>query len=69
MCGPTGVGEATCAAAGEAQRQTTALKRTNEIKMAQAHEIAPLARLMPGIVAYLNAMRQAFLNAGHRLSG
>jgi hypothetical protein len=28
-----------------------------------------LRKLMRGIVAYLNAMRQAFLNAGQRLSG
>jgi hypothetical protein len=29
----------------------------------------PVGRLMRGIVAYLNAIRQAFLNAGQGLSG
>jgi hypothetical protein len=36
---------------------------------ARAHEAAPVGRLMRGIVAYLNATRQAFLSAGQRLSG
>jgi len=31
--------------------------------------MSPLGILMPGIVAYLNAIRQAFLNAGQGLSG
>jgi hypothetical protein len=31
--------------------------------------LPPVAGLMRGIVAYLNAIRQAFFNAGQRLSG
>ena len=45
------------------------MEETNEME-ARAHEAAPpVGRLMRGIVAYLNAMRQAFLNAGQGLSG
>jgi len=41
----------------------------NKLEAAPAHEPSPLGYSMPGIVVYLNAIRQAFLNAGQGLRG
>jgi hypothetical protein len=67
MICPTVGGEPTCVkAAGGPRRPAAATKRQTMRKRGRTRL---LAGLMRGIVAYLNAMRQAFLNAGQRRSG
>jgi hypothetical protein len=63
-------GGATCVkAAGEPQRLTAVAKRQVRGKRGRMRLPPSLGRLMREIVAYLNAIRQAFLNAGQGLSG
>jgi hypothetical protein len=69
MVGPTVGEEATCVkAAGGPQRLAAIAKRQMSWKRGRMR-LPPVGRLMREIVAYLNAIRQAFLNAGQGLSG
>jgi hypothetical protein len=69
MICPTVGGEPTCVEAACGPKRAAATKRQMTRKRGRMGLPPPVARLMWGIVAYLNAMRQAFLNAGQRLSG
>jgi hypothetical protein len=69
MICPTVGGEPTCVKAASGPKTPAAATKRQMIRKRGRTGLPPVAGLMRGIVAYLNAMRQAFLNAGQRLSG
>jgi hypothetical protein len=65
---PRSGGEPTCVRSRRRAEEAGGGEEGNNTQ-AGARAAAPLAGLMGEIFAYLNAMRQAFFNAGQRLSG